>query len=259
MLSDSELSVLLAERTRFRRLVHKDRCPSTQDLAAADPDTDDAVFWSDHQTLGRGRQQHRWYDEPGADLSVTVRLVGLQLPSPMALPVLVPLAVAQTVEPALACTAEIKWPNDVLVSGRKLAGVLIDAKSSRGSAADAKIDTFLVGIGINVNGTKLPAELRGCSTSCAAILGRWLDRGHLLLQLLEQLDRLLRRATTGELPRLEQEYRVRLGLLQRLVVLHARDRDYEGRLTEFTCERLVLDGTRVFPLGAVQELRAARP
>ncbi len=71
MLDDARIETLLRDRTRFRRLVHVASCASTQDLAAAENRAGDAIWWADHQTRGRGRQQREWHDDPGQDLAVT--------------------------------------------------------------------------------------------------------------------------------------------------------------------------------------------
>jgi BirA family biotin operon repressor/biotin-[acetyl-CoA-carboxylase] ligase len=247
---DEALCARLAAATQFHRLVHVAQCPSTQDLAAADPGADPAIFWADHQTAGRGRQQRPWHDAPGADLLATFR-VRPRLPVPMALPVAVPLCVVEAVEPLLAGTGRalrLKWPNDVLVDGRKLAGVLIDADSGHAGR-------FLIGLGINVNGTALPAELQAVATSLRLLTGRMHDRAELLLALATGLDRALRALADGELAPFEQRFRASLGLMGRRVVVRAGD-VVRGRLEALGFDGLRLDDGRTFPLGQVQELRA---
>ncbi len=98
MLDDAQIETMLRQRTRFRRFVHEVSCTSTQDLAAAAPRDGDAAFWADHQTAGRGRQQREWHDEPGVDVTLTLRAT-LALPQPVALPAALPVAVLQACEP----------------------------------------------------------------------------------------------------------------------------------------------------------------
>ncbi len=131
MTDRAQIETLLRTRTRFRHLQHVASCPSTQELATAAPRDahgrfQDAVFWADHQTRGRGRQQREWHDEPAADLAVTFR-VHAALPTPLALAAAVPVAVALACEPLAGTALRFKWPNDVFLHGRKLSGVLIDA------------------------------------------------------------------------------------------------------------------------------------
>lgn len=245
---DHVLAAELGRQTRFQQLVHLPECTSTQDLAGTDPTGSDAVFWADHQTRGRGRQQHVWDDEPAADLAVTFR-VRADLPQPLALAASVPVVVVQTLEPLLERDLRIKWPNDVFCDDRKLAGVLIDASGGRPG-------TWQIGIGININRRVFPAELQTTATSLALVTGRTFDRGRVLLDLALALDRALAAMLAGRTAELEQLFRRRLGLVGRPVVVTA-GREFEGRLSDLDFERLVLDG-RPFALGAVQGIRAAR-
>lgn len=250
-LTAEHLDHLLRERTRFAANRFEPSCPSTQDLAAslangAVPPPDGAV-WTDHQTLGRGRQQRVWHDEAGADVAVTFRFTR-RLPRDFALPACTPVVVAAACEALLGRQVRIKWPNDVFLDGRKLAGVLIDA--SAGGP-----DTYLVGIGINANRTRFPRELDGIATSLALQSGRTVDRNQLVLDLALRLDQLLDTLESGRTGPLLEEFVRRLGLLHRpVVVTHQRvDR---GLLTNLDFRELELDGHRRLSLGLVHGLRA---
>lgn len=245
---DSRLEKLLRERTRFQRLVHVPTCSSTQDLAAADPGGDDAVFWADHQTRGRGRQQHEWHDEPGADLAATFRLRA-RLPEPLALPAAVPVAVLLALEPSLPAHLRLKWPNDLFHDDRKLCGVLIDA-------GVGNPDTYLIGIGVNVNRTRFPPDLEARATSLALCSGRMHDRGALLLAIAAQLDAAVTALLQQRPEPLETVFRQRLGLMQREVLVRAGG-DHRGRLMALDFRRLVLAPDRALPLGAVTAIASA--
>lgn len=245
-----QLETLLRARTRFRRLVHVVSCSSTQELAAQQPGDGDAVFWSDHQTHGRGRMQREWHDEPGADLAVTFR-VTIRLPHPTALPATLPVAVLQACEPLTGRALRIKWPNDVFLDGRKLAGVLVDA-------GVGTRDTFLIGIGVNVNRVRFPPDLEATACSLATATGREIDRGDLLLRIAERLHDALTALTDGRQAALEQVFRDRLGLFGQRVRIEAARVD-EGVLTALDFERLVLDDGVVVPLAIVRSIQRAEP
>jgi BirA family biotin operon repressor/biotin-[acetyl-CoA-carboxylase] ligase len=247
---DRELEGALREQTRFRRLVHRAECNSTQDLAATDSDGDWAVFWSDHQTTGRGREGRAWHDEPGLDLAITFRASGVRLPNPIALPAAVPLCVLLAIESFAGRPLRLKWPNDVFLDGRKVAGVLID--SSGGGP-----DRFLVGTGVNVNRTRFPPELEHEATSLALATGHLVDRRLLLLDLAVRLDATFADLAAGHTDLLEELFRERLGLMQREVVVRARGSLHRGELHELDFDRLVLADGREFPLGLVRGLRPA--
>lgn len=245
--SDAVVAALLQGTTRFQRLVHVPTCASTQDLAAAPPTEGDAVFWADHQTHGRGRQQRSWQDEPGADLAVTFRAT-VALPKPLALAAALPVAVAEAVEPLLGRALRVKWPNDVFLDGRKLSGVLVDS-------GQAGRDTWLIGVGINCNRTRFPPELEATATSLAIASGAFVDRGSLLVALAQRLDTALREIANGRLGRLEATFRDRLGLVGRRVMVDA-GREQVGVLAAIDFTSLTLAEGEAFPLAHVRALRS---
>lgn len=248
MIDDARIETLLRARTRFSRLRHVASCPSTQDLAAAGPADGDLVVWAEHQTAGRGRQQRSWHDEPGADLAVTFR-VTQPLPQPLALAAAVPLVVVRAVEPFAGRPLRIKWPNDVFLDGRKLAGVLIDT-------GVAGADTWLIGVGVNCNRVRFPPDLDGIATSLALATGHEVPRDELLLGIAGQLDAALRDLAAGHLAAWEQQFGDRIGLLGRRVLVEAAAGSVErGVLTSLDFRELVLDGQRVLPLAHVRGMR----
>jgi BirA family biotin operon repressor/biotin-[acetyl-CoA-carboxylase] ligase len=136
-----------------------------------------------HQTGGRGRRDRSWWDEPGQSVlcSVLLRPAVATARVPQ-LSLVAGLAVAEALEEAAPVAAGIKWPNDVLLDGLKVAGVLAEAVS----APDGSVRHVLLGIGINVNQTRFPDPLGTVATSLrlaaggphdpAAVLARALDR-----------------------------------------------------------------------------------
>ncbi|HEY2715756.1 MAG TPA: biotin--[acetyl-CoA-carboxylase] ligase [Solirubrobacterales bacterium] len=117
------------------------------------------VVTAAEQTAGRGRQGRTWTAPPGKALLYSALLRPLD-ERHMMLPLAVPLAVCEAAEalrPGLECG--VKWPNDILVDGRKLAGVLIEARPRDGWA--------VIGIGLNLTiaEDEFPKELRGTATS----------------------------------------------------------------------------------------------
>lgn len=247
---DQQLLDALRATTRFARLTHDHECPSTQDLAAQDQLPGDSIHWADHQTRGRGRSDHVWQDEPGLDLAVTFRVQGFTPVAPLALPMAVPLAVAQTIEPHVAGAVRIKWPNDILVGGRKVCGILIDGLGG-------STPTWLLGIGLNVNRVRFPPELEHTSTSLALEGGRELDRHQMLLALARQLDRVLELASGPRATELLPAYRTMLRLMGRKVEVRTHAEAVRGALIDVDFEQVTLEGGRKVPLGAVVALREA--
>ncbi|MFN0153312.1 MAG: biotin--[acetyl-CoA-carboxylase] ligase [Gaiella sp.] len=158
-------------------------CTSTQDVLRAGAQLrEGALAATEHQTAGRGRRRRTWDDKPGSALLFSLLLeppAGETGRYPL-LSLVAALAVAESVEQATGRRAVVKWPNDVLLEGRKVAGILLEATGNR----------VIAGVGINVNQSaeELPRETRVPAGSLAAITGQTFDRGSLLIDLLGRLS-----------------------------------------------------------------------
>jgi BirA family transcriptional regulator, biotin operon repressor / biotin---[acetyl-CoA-carboxylase] ligase len=159
--------------------------PSTQAIAfelAERGAPDRTVVLADHQTAGRGRLGRRWEDEPGASLLVSIllrpRLEPRRLPM---LSYVAAIAVAEALAEVASLAPRLKWPNDVLVDGLKIAGILLESRM----AAPA---TMVIGIGVNLAQRRFEPALTGRATSVALASGRPIDRETMLAALLERLD-----------------------------------------------------------------------
>ena len=174
----SSAAVLPRLRGRFGRpYLFLAETPSTQEVVPADAE-EGFVVAADVQTAGRGRLGRTWEAPPGTSLLFSLVLTPAKPPD--RLPGLT-LVGAQAVIDALPVAAEIKHPNDVLVGGRKLAGILGEARDGR----------VVLGIGINVNmpADLLPRETVTPPTSLLVETGEGHDRGELLARVLEALER----------------------------------------------------------------------
>jgi BirA family transcriptional regulator, biotin operon repressor / biotin---[acetyl-CoA-carboxylase] ligase len=160
---------------------HVEETESTQLLLGPD-DREGAIATADHQTGGRGRRGRSWVEAPGTSVLVSVLLKPPPERPAAQLSLVGGLAAAMAAEDALALAAQIKWPNDVMVNRRKVAGVL----------AEAREGVVVLGIGINVNQTReqLPEDARVSAASLRTIDGHVHDRERLLGSLLAHLERL---------------------------------------------------------------------
>jgi BirA family biotin operon repressor/biotin-[acetyl-CoA-carboxylase] ligase len=140
------------------------------------------VVVADHQTAGRGRLGRTWSAEPGTALLVSV-LLRPPLPVEEGPVVLMAagLAACDGVEAAAGFRPGLKWPNDLVVGDRKLAGLLAELPGGDEPAV-------VVGIGINVAASAYPKELAEDATSCEEEAGRPVDRAELLVGFLTALD-----------------------------------------------------------------------
>jgi BirA family biotin operon repressor/biotin-[acetyl-CoA-carboxylase] ligase len=157
----------LATRRLGRTLIARAEAPSTNDLAwdaLASGAPDGTVVVADAQPLGRGRDGRAWHLAPGKGLALSLVLhQGCDRHQSGTLPLVAGLALARGLE-GLGATATLKWPNDLLVDGRKLAGILCERRR-----LPAGTDAVVVGVGVNVSQQEvdLPAELVGVATSLA--------------------------------------------------------------------------------------------
>jgi BirA family biotin operon repressor/biotin-[acetyl-CoA-carboxylase] ligase len=168
-------------RGRFGRpYLWRETCTSTQDVLREPDLPEGAVAVTEHQTAGRGRTGTRWQDEPGASLLVSVLLRPPQTAPTPQLSLVCALALAEAVEATAGLAARVKWPNDVLVGERKLAGILLEAREG----------AVVCGIGVNVGQSEasLPRDTRVPATSLRTSSGRDNDRAALLLSFLERLE-----------------------------------------------------------------------
>lgn len=161
--------------------LYVERCESTQRLLAPDA-PEGAVAVTDEQTEGRGRLGRSWHAKPGTSILCSIAL--LPEVEPARLPELSLVAGAACAEAIAAVTGllpAIKFPNDVLVEGRKVAGMLAEAREGR----------VVLGIGINVNASAedLPVETDTPATSLSLESSREIDRVELLVTVLERLER----------------------------------------------------------------------
>lgn len=143
-----------------------------------------AAVVADHQSAGRGRLGRTWLSEPGAILPLSVVLRPLLPPHRLGLlSAAAGLAAAEAIAGASGMSCRLKWPNDVTISGRKVAGILLESRVTGTGGAPAVV----CGIGINVRWTKLPEELGGRATSLA-LEGASVDRALLAASLLHALE-----------------------------------------------------------------------
>ena len=166
-----------------------DEVGSTQDelarLAAAGA-PEGTVVTAAHQTGGRGRRGRTWWDAPGDNLLLSVLLrPAIPAASAPALSLVAAVAVADAVSDAAGVEAGIRWPNDVLAGGRKLAGILAEAVAD----GAGRVEHVRLGIGVNVNQTAFPEPIRGVATSLRLITGRAQDGARVLAAVLAALDR----------------------------------------------------------------------
>jgi BirA family transcriptional regulator, biotin operon repressor / biotin---[acetyl-CoA-carboxylase] ligase len=183
-LADDSLDPATVEpllRGRFGRpYLYFERIESTQRELAADA-PEGAVAVAEEQTAGRGRLGRPWYAPPGSSLLVSIslrpRVDSARLPE---LSLVAGLAAARAIADTTGLEPEVRFPNDLLIGGRKVAGILAEARDER----------VVLGIGINVNIAEdgLPEGVDTPPTSLLIETGKLVNRAELLISLLERLE-----------------------------------------------------------------------
>ena len=145
---------------------------------------------ADSQTAGRGRQQRVWYSAPGEGLylSVLLRPTDRLADTPL-LSLVAGIAVAETLIGLGLDTIDIKWPNDILVDGKKISGILVETSGLTGAGSTGlQSPRVIVGIGVNLNQRTFPADLEGRATSLLGELGSETRSDAVRDRLLERLS-----------------------------------------------------------------------
>lgn len=149
------------------------------------------------QTAGKGRHGRTWLSAEGAALamSIILKLESLRVERAPQLTLVAALAVARAIERQSGLSAQIKWPNDLVLDGKKVCGILTemqllsDKEAVEKTGGDAAYKAVLVvGIGINVNNTEFSQELSACATSLRLAGGRCVDRAALIAEVCVQLE-----------------------------------------------------------------------
>ena len=152
--------------------------------------TDGTVVFAEKQNKGRGRKDRVWYSVKDQNLNFSILLTNKKyLGKNINLINLVSsLAVAQSIENLFQLNTNLKWPNDVLIKGKKVSGILLEA-SSQGS----KIERLIIGIGINVNQTMFQGNFNVPPTSIKLEANENIERERLLAEVLNIFEELLQK------------------------------------------------------------------
>ena len=170
------------------KIIHYFRTESTNSVALqldAGDGPHGTVVIAEEQTAGRGRLGRNWYSERSSGIYVSILL---RPPlSPAAAPILTLLAgvaAQHAVRSATGLSTDIRWPNDLLINGKKVCGILTEMK-----AEVDRLHLVVIGIGINVNNSRMPDELTEIATSLSLEGGRQYSRLHILAELLRDVER----------------------------------------------------------------------
>jgi BirA family transcriptional regulator, biotin operon repressor / biotin---[acetyl-CoA-carboxylase] ligase len=183
---------------------------------------------AEEQSAGRGRAGRRWITPAGSALAFSLVLRPAAPPAQAArLTMIAGLAVCEGLEQVAGVAAALKWPNDILLAGQKVGGILVEAVSEAGN--DERLEFAIVGIGINVGAAPAAGDVDFPATALNAHSGRPIDRLDLLRAVLERLEaRYPALNTPNPLP-LHADWSARLVWLGEPVVARTPGGEYAGQ------------------------------
>jgi BirA family biotin operon repressor/biotin-[acetyl-CoA-carboxylase] ligase len=203
---------------------------STNDVVekfARDGVKEGVVVFAEAQTQGRGRLGRKWVSPPNKGLWFSVLLrPKLRLEAVTRITIASATALTRAIATQTELRPEVKWPNDVLVGGKKVAGILMELSG--------ELDTVrhvILGIGVDVNLTAadFPPELRKGATSLRIERGQPLDRAALAAAILRELDQDYARATGGGFESLADEWEAQCTTIGHEVLIQVGERKVRGR------------------------------
>jgi len=170
-----------------RELLVLERCGSTNDeaqnLAKQQAPAGTCVL-AETQDAGRGRRARTWYSPPGRNIYMSM-ILRPQIPPDEAgaLTLAAAVAVAEGIESVTGLQPHLKWPNDILIAGRKLCGILTEMVADQ-----HRIQWVILGIGCNVNQMEFPDDIRAIATSLALASGAPVDRAGLVASIIGRIE-----------------------------------------------------------------------
>ncbi|MDA8162556.1 MAG: biotin--[acetyl-CoA-carboxylase] ligase [Desulfobacteraceae bacterium] len=212
-----------------RTILHLDEVDSTNSLLLRDEALlrqDGFVIYADRQTSGRGRMNRAWSGGSHGNKHLFCSIVIHPRPFLSHIPsitIILGLAVYRALRPLGVRDHAIKWPNDILVSGRKLCGILCEAKGLDG------MDVVVAGIGVNIEGgmAQFPPALRHKAATLEMATGNRIEREHLLDIILNNIDKILAEAEEGTAP-LFREWEISADLEGKTVTCNHKGRLITG-------------------------------
>ncbi len=244
-----EIAADLGTETVGRRVEIHWSVPSTNDFARAEArrGREGTAIFCEEQTAGRGRFGRVWLAPKYSSLLFSIALCS---PTPaveaQGLMLGGAVAVAEAVGETIGLPAAIRWPNDVLVEGRKVSGVLVEGVTVKGAR------WLLTGIGVNVNAVgDLPRELRKSAAFLSEFTEGPVDRALLARHILRRLDFWWEVLKAGHGERLTSKWRSLSAILGDFVTVESGGKRHKGRVVDLDAHfGLVLQmsggGTRVF-------------
>ncbi len=189
LLTESEIKAGLATNYLGKHVHYEKSVKSTQEIAhriSRDGAIEGTIVVADEQVAGKGRLGRPWFSPIGTGIWMSL-ILRPKIPPQQApqLTLLTAVAVIRGIKAATDLQCDIKWPNDILLNGRKLVGILTEMQ-----ADPDQIHSVIIGIGINVNETDFPEEIKEIATSLKIEKEEEINRATVIKSILEQFEEL---------------------------------------------------------------------
>lgn len=241
MLSSAELSAGLNTEKIGKRIIHFTETDSTNTqalLLARGGAAEGTVVLAERQTAGRGRMDRTWHSPPGAGIYLSVILTPRVSPSRLpGITLVAAVAGAESLKESTRVSVDIKWPNDLLLNGRKICGILTELHSREDGSP-----IVIVGIGINVNTPRdmFPEDIANTASSIMIETGREASRKDIVSSLLGHFERWYRIYTEGGFAVILDRWKAYSGIIGRRIRV-----EQEGARTEGTVLDIDISGALI--------------
>ena len=222
-----------------RKVLVYESTDSTNDVAwhyAGEAGFDGLAVFAEHQRAGRGRLRRCWSAPACSSILCSILLQGATSDTGQKLTLMAGLAVAEAIEDISSTPMRIKWPNDVIASGRKLAGIMVESRKINGGT------TCVVGIGINCSQTAddFEPELQTTAVSIRQLIDKDVDRLRLAQQLLIRMDQWLVSLDSDQDSGLHDKWLARCDNIGRRLTLVQDGCEYTGRVIDVSPDQGLL-------------------
>lgn len=228
--ADDLISRLPSDRVIGRDIRVFQETTSTNDIVeklARDGVNEGVAVFAESQTKGRGRMGRRWVSPPGKGLWFSLLLRPRLRPTAVTqITVIAATALVRAIQKETGLMPDIKWPNDIWINGRKVAGVLTEMSAELDTV---KHVTLGIGLDVNLEEWELPAELRHIATSLRIESGRPLDRAQMAATLLKELEFDYQRINRGNFETVADEWEQRCITVGRQVSINLGLKVLRGR------------------------------
>lgn len=214
-----------------RNIVYLDKTTSTNDIAKKlgdEGEKEGLIVISEEQTKGRGRMGRKWSTHKGDAIAMTL-LLRPNIPpkdAPSITPLLA-LSIVEGIKDATGIECGIKWPNDVVLDGKKLCGILTEMK-----LLGAKINYIAAGIGININQSVFEDEISDIATSLKRFSGLDLNRANILGEILNSLEKNYEKFKTNGISAFIKKLKKYSVLIGQRVKIELTSENIEGKVVD---------------------------